>query len=252
MRAALIAALLLIAAQATAQPCHGPAALAESPGLKLALDADFATYRTERYEGDYQGLGLRADYHARDWRLRLSMPAYQLSRNGLRGRGLGDLLLAVELPLWRAPLRSLELGVSLAASLPTGDASLGLGMGHVMAMPNAWLSWSDRRFFAQAQLGYGRSLGAGHAGGRPLVNPMNASELEAGSTVGFRIAEQLTVRGGAYGAAPVGDPSGRFRAAAFTGVQLRVDRFEIGLDGHLPLAGDAFLGRVLFAAGARF
>jgi hypothetical protein len=254
---ALAALPLLWAAGARAQPCHEPAPLERRGlGLRAGVGAEHATYRTARYEGDYQGLSATLQWDNPWARLRVAMPFYRIVRNGLESRGPGDLLLDARVPLLRDDDGAVAGGVVLATTLPTGDAERDLGMGHVMPMPGLWASWAPPRAFVAAQLGYGRALGAGghghHGGPRPIVNPMNQSELEASASAGYLAYEWLRARAGAYGALPAGDPEGAARAAAFVGVDLLIDRFDLGLEGHLPLAGDPFLAKAVVTLGARF
>jgi hypothetical protein len=256
----LAAALPLWAGAAAAQPCHEPAPLERRGlGLRVGVGAEYATYRTARYEGDYQGLSANVQYDGPWARLRVAMPTYQIERNGLVSKGLGDLLVDARVPLVHADDDALTLGPMLSATLPTGDADRDLGMGHVMLMPGAWAAWAPPRAFVAAQLNYGQALGAGgeghshHGGPRPIVNPMNASEFEMAASAGYLLHDLVRARAGAYGALPVGsDDRAAARAAAFAGVDLLVDRFDLGLEGHLPIAGDPFLAKIALTLGARF
>lgn len=259
LRALGWAALVHAAGRADAQPCHEPVPLERRGiGLRVGLGAEYAAYRTARYEGDYTGASAAAQWDAPWARLRAALPAYRLDRNGLEVRGLGDLVLEGRVPFVRTEGDALAGGFVLAATLPTGDADRDLGMGHVMAMPGAWFSWIPARAFVTTQLIYGRALGAGAGGGhhgggpRPIVNPMNASEVEASASAGYLIHELVRARAGVYGALPVDDRTGASRAAALVGADLIVDRFDLSLEGHLPLVGDPFLVKVVLATGVRF
>lgn len=252
------AAPLLWAGGASAQPCHEPAPLERRGlGLRAAVGAEYATYRTERYEGDYKGASLSLQWDTLWARLRAVLPAYRIERNGLANTGVGDLLLEGRVPVVRTEGDELAGGVVLSASLPTGNANYDLGMGHVMAMPGLWLVWAPTRAFVSAQVNYGRAFDGGgghhnHGGPRPIVNPMNRSEIGASLSAGYAVHELVRVRAGAYGAAPVGDGEGEGRAAALVGFDLLVGPFDVALEGHLPLAGDPFLAKAVVAAGVRF
>lgn len=263
MRYAVIAVIAFVsglATEASAQHCHPPApSEPRRLGLRVALTSELATYRTTRFEGEYQGSSLGLGWEHRWVRLRASLPAYRLTRNGLAHHGLGDLFLDVRVPLASADNDIFVGGIGLAVVAPTGDSARDLGMGHFMLMPGAWATWRADRAFAQAHVAYGRSLtsdgGAHHGGGRPgpIVNPMNASEVELALTGGASLIDQLRVRGGVYGAVPVAATGGASRAAAFVGMDvIPVGPFDVSLEGHLPLAGDPFLAKAVVSAGAQF
>lgn len=262
MRLALIAVVALAigaAGSASAQSCHPPAP--QEPrelGLRVGLAFEVAAYRTSRFEGDYQGLALNVGWVHRWVRLRAGLPAYRLVRNGAEEYGIGDVWLDVRVPIARAANDTVVGGIGLAATAPTGDASRDLGMGHFMLMPTLWATWRSEQAFIQAQVAYGRALssdgGAHHGAGgpRPIVNPMNASEVEMAGTGGLILDERIRIRGGAYGAVPVATDDGAPRAVAFAGADLILDWFDMALEGHLPLAGDPFLAKIVLAVGARF
>ncbi len=254
------AALTLCAAAgpAQAQPCHEPAPLERRElGLRAALGAEYATYRTARYEGEYQGLSASLQWDTPALRLRAVVPAYRVVRNGFAAQGPGDVLLEGRAPLVGDGGEGPTGGVVFAASAPTGDAARDLGMGHFMLMPGVWFAWAPRRAFVAAQMSYGRALGGGDGhhhgdGPRPLVNPMNASELEAAASAGYLLHDAVRARAGAYGALPAGDDQGAARAAAFVALDLLAGRFDLALEAHAPLAGDPFLAKAVVALGARF
>lgn len=251
-------ALALWAGGARAQHCHEPAPLERRGlGLRVGVGAEYATFRTSRYEGDYQGLSATLQWGHPLARLRATMPAYRIVRNGLESQGAGDLLLEARVPLWRTDRDELSGGPMLAATLPTGNADVDLGMGHPMLMPGLWFTWAPPRAFVTAQMNYGRALNGGagghhHEGPRPIVNPMNESELEAAASAGYQPHELVRARAGAYGAWPTGGEGSASRAAAFVGADLLVGPFDLSLEGHLPLAGDPFLAKAVVALGGRF
>lgn len=252
------AATLVFAPSAAAQQCHDPPPLEPRKlGLRVTVGSESATYRTSRYEGEYQGIGVGVGWEHRWVRVRANLPAYRLTRNGLEEHGIGDVVLDVRVPFARTEDDTLVGGLVLATSAPTGDSSRDLGMGHFMLMSGFWATWRSERAFLQGQVAYGRALtsggGAHHGGGPgPIVSPMNAGEVELAESGGWRVGDHLRVRGGVYGAVPVAVVGGASRAAAFVGTDLVLDRFDLALEGHLPLAGDPFLAKIVLAAGARF
>lgn len=257
----IVIALVLVGgfwpSTARAQHCHVPVPLeGADPDLKLMVGAEFATFRTSRYEGSYQGLNVGGLWEHRRVQLRASLPAYRLTRNGLDADGLGDLAVSVRVPLLRADGDGFLGGLQLKATAPTGDAGRDLGMGHVMLMSGVWASWRSNRIFLAAEVVYGRSLGehGGHHAAAvpgPLVNPMNPSEIEAAASGGVRLHDRVRVRTGAYGAAPIAVTGGSARGVAFVGADLLVDWFDLGVEAFVPFVGDPFIGKVLLTASAR-
>lgn len=263
MRYAVIISIALVsglATKAAAQHCHPPVPTEPRRlGLRVELASELATYRTTRFEGEYQGLGLGLGWEHRWARVRASLSAYRLTRNGPEQAGLGDLFVDVRVPFARTENDTLVGGVGVAATAPTGDSSRDLGMGHFMLMPSAWATWRSERWFAQGHVAYGRALTsdgeAHHAGGapRPIVNPMNASEVELALTGAVSMIDKLRARGGVYGAVPVAAAGGASRGAAFIGLDgSLLEWLNVSLEGHLPLAGDPFLAKAIMSAGARF
>lgn len=242
--------------QALAQPCHdvAPAADPESTvGMGVALE--MASYRTPRYEGHYEGLSLLAQGNVSWGHVRVGLPVYRLVRNGLWSRGLGDVALDAGVRLAQGAEGALTTGVALAATLPSGDASEELGMGHVMVMPGAWLDWRGERARVHARLAYGRALGGGahlSGGPQPLINPMNASEVEGSLGATVQLTREIGLKGGAYGALPVALPEGAARAATFVGIDLSWRQVALGIEGHLPLAGTPFQAKGIARMSLRF
>jgi hypothetical protein len=244
--------------QAAAQHCHLPdPPQLQGPGLQLGTRGEYGSFRTSRYEGEYLGLSLTGSLEHSWGSFHASLPAYRIVRNGLAASALGDLLLQGLLPLARAQDDSRVAGLVLAATAPTGDPDSDTGMGHFMLMPGLWGAWHSEEVFVQAQVDYGRAIGmsgtahAGHShGAGPIVNPMNASELEASMAAGYLLHPKLRVRAGVYGALPVGVDGGVGRAAVFLGSTVLLHSMSLGLEGHLPLAGAPFRGKVVLSLGA--
>ena len=259
VRRALILALGL-SRVAWAQLCHAPPPEEPKPlGLHARVSAEVATYATPRFEGEYQGVAIEAGWSHRWVQARVVLPGYRVLANGAQYVGVGDVLLDARVPFARTDDDALIAGVELAATLPTGDRSHQLGMGHVMAMPGLWAAWRASGAFAQVQASYGRALvdmGSNeHAlhGPSPVVNPMNLSELEVALSGGVSVHARLRLRAGAYGAVPIASPNGAPRASAFLGVDVgALEWLDVGVEGHVPLLGTAFQMKALLFVAARW
>jgi len=249
-RAAVAAlALSLTPAGGSAQLCHAPPEPEGlSPGVEVSLSGEAASYRNRRWEGSWLGAAAEAAWTNRRVRLSARLPWYSLDRNGLAFRGPGDLALGVRAPLWRADGGGLALGLDLSASLPTGDDTLDLGMGHAMLMPGAFAMLDRGAFAASALVGYGRGVGVpgGHVHGgavpKPLVNPMNMEELELALAGTWRLLPGFGLRASVAGAEPVGR-AGLRRAAAGAGLWWGAGGLAVGVEGQLPLTGDPYRAR---------
>ena len=182
----------------------------------LAVGVLAATYTSPIYEGDYQGaqLGARAAWGRIG--VAASLAAYRIAKNGKTVDGIGDLML--HLHATAITRGHVMAGVMVMMSLPTADDLAGLGMGHVMLMPQAWVVYAPGRFAFAASAGYARMFG-GHAAHAehgvalwPLVDPMNAIELPFDGTAMFALTPQLGVGARLAGGIPVG--TGDTRVAA--------------------------------------
>ena len=242
-----------------AQSCHAPAPLASRGlGLRAFSMASFASYKTPRYVGDYRAVRAGLSYSFNRYSLRVSLPYYWLTRNGLDSQGIGDLQIDPRVRLLQSKDQTWSAGITLNTTLPTGDAHDQLGMGHVMPMPGFWLLVAQDQWFGQAQFAYGKALAkAGgshhHAGGpAPLVQPMNASEIDASLAIGRNYGEYLRFRGGAYGAVAVHDDAGQARLVGFGATDLILGGFDVGLEVHLAAIGTPFIAKGVLVVGQRF
>jgi hypothetical protein len=254
---------------AFAQACHaGPPLEALGLGLHVSTSLEFAAYDNARGEGHWVGVALGAAYRRDFLRLRAQMPFYRLERNDETSTGPGDLIVGAEAALLRDEDR-FAAGIGVAVSVPTGNASDDLGMGHFMLMPGLWGELTRDRTFVQAQVAYGRALAsrddhaahehAGHHGSEqavmgpgPIVSPMNFSEIEGRLSGGYRIVELVRLRAGVDAAVPVADEQGESRAIAVVGVDFLPDPWNLALEGQLPFIGDPFSAKVSASAGFRF
>jgi hypothetical protein len=256
-----VAILLCAMAASAGEVAHAhscaPAAIVEKAdlGVRAALAGIFGWYRNTRFEGSYQGGRVSFSWSHPKVELEAGLPFYRIERNGLSSAGLGDVPVSVR---WRALTAStLHAGLTVAATLPTGDAAAQLGMGHVMLMPHAWLAKQWGAVVVSTHVGYGRALASssdGHhgAGPIPLVDPMNSSEIFSALGVTWRIHDRWTLRAGVMGALPVALQAGEARLVASFGATLSWRDLFVDVEGQVPLYGNPFLGRTLVNAGVRF
>ncbi|HWA73679.1 MAG TPA: hypothetical protein VG937_15140 [Polyangiaceae bacterium] len=254
---AIVLAALLTAVSARAQHCQGLAAEPSARGVELSLRSEAARFRTDRYEGDYQGLFVRGAWRSRRLSAQLSAPYYHIVRNGLGARGFGDVLLDGRLELMHERSAPLHGAALLALSLPTGDSAHDLGMAHWMLAPGASGSVSVDRYSFELRGSYARSFGGGarhqHAPGAfPIVEPMNHSELDGALRATARANRVFSTRLALYGALPLPASEGVARAAASFAGDLRIQSARFSLEAHLPLLGDAFRGKIAAELGFAF
>jgi hypothetical protein len=257
MRLALVALLVALPRVAEAQLCHlGPLDV-DSSGehahhtqhhVEATLTFDAATLEHGAYQGVVPSLGW---HHGRVGAY-VAVPGYRVEHDvGFDAVGLADLTLQAHARVAEAgPWRG---GLVLAASLPTGDADDGLGMGHLMLMPGVWNSVSAGRWSALATVVVGKAAG-GDDEHRHMhtvtVNPMNPFEVSGTARVAAALARTVEVHGLATVAEPIGE--GTRRAAVGGGATYRTHQWDLGAELQLGVAGDPFTARALVALGHRF
>jgi hypothetical protein len=175
-------------------------------------------------------------------------------RNGLRDYGASDVALDVRAAVVR--FSEIALGLELAATLPTGDPARGLGMGHVMLMPGAFLQVEGAALRLLVQVAYGRALAsaAEHAHGSPgpLVNPMNRSELEHAAALAYSFRSPLFAAARLFGAVPVATAGGAAREALGIALGASLTRAQLSAELQLPLVGTPFALKTLLSAAVAF
>ena len=255
-----VAALLVAGPAGAAQQCHPLAgSVWRNPGMMVGVRLDAAGYRNQSYEGDYQGLAPTLGFNHPRVAVMALLPAYRLTRNGRTGYGLGDLALALRVPVPAFANRTITAGFGLAATLPTGSADADLGMGHVMLMPEFWFNHERDRVQIVGTVGFARALtsaGGSHHnhGPRPIVNPMNLSEIDASLNAFLRVHDKVWLKLGMFGAMPVGSVNmpGVTRVIAGSGVVVTVRGLELSAELQAPLTGAPFMARGVLQVGYRF
>ncbi len=227
---------------AKAQTCHEPLAL---EGERLTLETRVSA---ARLSGGGTVFGFTPAVAARLGRFHggARLPLWTLDRPGLTQTGPGDLTLRAGAQLLSAPAGDVDL--DLGASLPSGDAGAGLGMGHVMLTPGLSLTTSFGHVTGLLRVLYARTLGHHHDHGgtatpfAPIVDPMNAAEIALGAGADAHIDGPLSLGLGALWAEPAGLP-GRRRIAAVAGVRLDLAPFVVGIEAEAAIRGDAHGGK---------
>lgn len=218
-----------------------------------------AWYDVPRASGSYQGLDLGAGVSFRALEFGASLPVYQLTRNDESFVGPGDPFLHARVRLLGS--QAFSFGAALGASLPLGDATKDLGMGHVMLHAGLWARVTSEGMSCDVGAHYARALaddgahgahaGHTHAGHQasgaaadlplgPLVNPMNASELVAQAACRTAVWRGLGLVSAAALALPVDSPGGAGRFVVSLGSVLRFGRWDARLLAHVPLLGESF------------
>jgi len=227
---------------------------AHGSSYTMSLGLIAARYDARLYAGDYQGVVAGVRWARGRFGAAATVPAYRLTKNGKVVRGLGDVMAHGHVTL--AARGAVAAGLMLMMSAPTGDDHAGLGMGHVMVMPEAWVAWAIPTFALIGSVGYSRALGgdnahAEHGGGMwPLVDPMNASELPYGTTAMYALAPQLAVGARLAGAIPLDD--GDHRLYGGVRVAWSAGRIDTAAEILGGIVGDPFGVRGVVETSVRF
>lgn len=258
--ALLLFAAALYAPAASADHCQPPGPLpAGDLGLRLGTAFEAAAYEYGGSKGSYQGAALSAAFTRDAFRAEVIVPGYRLRRDAETFYGVGDVTGELRVRLLDVFESALRAGAGFTGIAPTGSASRDLGMGHWMVMPAVWGLFEESGVFAQVQVAYARALSEDHAEHvhhaprmRPIVRPMNASELVVSASGGYAVHELVRLQGGVYTAAPVDTTNGEGRTVASLGAALIANAFDASLEAQAPLAGDPFTFKVVAGAGVRF
>lgn len=227
---------------------------AHGSSYTLSLGLIAATYDARLFEGDYEGAVVGVRWARGRFGAAATVPWYRLDKNGKVVRGLGDLMAHGHVTAFARG--SVAAGFMLMVSAPTGSDLHGLGMGHVMVMPEAWAAWATRSFAVIGSIGYSHALGgenahADHGGGMwPLVDPMNASELPFGATAMKALTPALAAGLRVAGAAPIGDGDQRLYGGAR--IAWSIGRIDTAAEILAGVVGDPFNVRGVLETSVRF
>ena len=219
-------------------------AMPEAPSVRLTgtFGLSAASFSNMLYVGDYEGARVGLAAARGPFELGVELAAYRLRKNGLLRHGLGDLATRAS---WTAiETRGASLGIMAMAGFPTGSATDGFGMGHVMMMGHAFGTLTAGRTTFVGAFGYARSLGGGaahakHGGGSwPLVDPMTASEIVASISIERVLSRAFFAGVGVSYAEPL--DIGDRRAIVDAGVGWRRGRYTTRGLFQAGIAGEPF------------
>lgn len=249
--------LCLSAGHARAQSCHAASLRpASNVGLRIALSSLLGNFHAADAHGEYQGL-LATLVVSHPWfTADVTLPGFRIAQIGSHAYGLGDVLVDLRANLYRSADDTFVAGPEFAATLPTGRASDGLGMGHVMLMPGGFVQWHTSEVSLIVQVAYGRALANGdhahHTGPLPIVNPMNRSELEHAIGGSLRLHPNLQATTRLLGAVSLFDHRGQAREVLAPGLQFIAGAFDAAIELQLPVVGTPFTSRTLVTLGAQW
>lgn len=245
---------------ARAQHCHidaptaAPARTAAPLTLTLGTRWTAGAAEVAMRDVAYQGGELTVDARWRRLAAGARLGAYHVDEHGVGVSDLG-LAAAVSVTPRTAPVAIHALA---GATLPTGDADAGRGMGHVMMAAGAGAGVTRGRVAADLTLTYARALGDGaehaaHLHGAdawPLIDPMGAVEATAELDVAVAVGGGVALRGAMLGAEPLGH--GERRLIASGGVAVARDRYQVTATIAAPTIGAAFIARGQVAVAYRY
>jgi hypothetical protein len=239
------------AREARAQSCHDglPTRQGESQ-YELFTFSEYADFSTSRYTGHFETWGLLARWTEKWGSLSGTARAHFLSSNGRTHHGAGDTTLAgrIGLATLHHQQATLDVSVQLALHIPTADAGQQLGMGHWMSSQGIETSVAMAPVQAALRVAYGHAWQGEHGahghhhhrGAGPVVNPMNARELESALDVQLESPlPWLGLRATIDHAAPL-SADGEPRGVLGLGVLAKLQTLTSGIEIHKPWRGQPF------------
>lgn len=225
----------------------------DSSELSVGVSVEAAEFDTMLYVGSYQGITPSLGWMHGRFGAVATLGLYHLTENGLSLYGVGDAMFAGHATV--VATEALQAGVAFHAMIPTGPSPDEFGMGHVMAMPSAWATWSAHPVRATASVGYSRAvtaLGGAHHdhGSGPLVDPMNMQELTWSAGGDLEVGRGVQVGGRALGGIPLG--TGHTRLIGGGRVAWGTPRVLTAFELQLGVAGDPFTIRGVVETSLRF
>lgn len=246
-------AALLHAAPARADGDMPGMVMSETSPYGLGASMLAASFSTPFYVGTYEGIVPTASWQHGRWSAMAMLGLYHVVENGLDVYGVGDVMVSGTATLVDAGDSS--VGVTLAATLPTGSFESGLGMGNTMVMPALWALHRAGRLTLVASAGYTRGLAdlAGHVHGLwPIVDPMNMQEVTWRATASAPVWRDLSLGIAASGGVPIAVPMGVDHASGAARVAWVRPRMVTAFELQAGLAGAPFTVRGVLETTVRF
>jgi hypothetical protein len=225
----------------------------EPTAFDASVNLVAASYSTLTYVGDYEGVLPSVGWRHDRYGVGASLGLYRIMLNGLDQHGIGDLMVHADAMLYIH--EHVSAGVMMMVSAPTGEEIFGLGMGHAMAMPSLYGTWTSGRVTVNASAGFSRAIAqmeVGHDHGVwPLVEPMNMSEISWSAACDLALGRGMhgTVRAG--GGIPVG-LVGHERVIGAGRVGWVSGRVDTAVEVQTGLVGDPFTIRGLVETALHF
>jgi hypothetical protein len=219
-------------------------AVAAGRGLSIELTYEKATIDLGAVRGGWDGAVLGVAWRSSRIGARATMPFYIVDAGTYSTEGLGDAFVETQVAaIARAPIAA---GVGLGMSLPSGDATEGRGMGHVMVMPGLWVATRRGRVDASMVASLAHAIGSDgqhvHHHATVNVNPMSPVEVAATARFAVRATRGLSPRVGSSIALPI-DSDSDARASMLVGLAWRRRAWQVAADLELPVLGNAFDAR---------
>jgi len=151
----------------------------QGQSMDAGMTAGVARFNTAQSE---QTLTAIVQLHPRSWLSVSAIPSLvRISDSGVSHSGLGDLPLGVAADHRFPGAGSPVIGAALSGTLPTGNASCGLGSGEVGVGVDGGVAVSPSERW---QLSAGASRGLGGAGTQSALSPPHATSLRLESSYG--------------------------------------------------------------------
>ena len=251
MRPVIAIAIALGSSSAWAEHDHHAVDHGDDSAFGAGVTMVAASYETMFYAGNYQGVQPGASWSNRRFAIGASAALYRIERNGASYYGFGDVVVHGQAVLVQG--EQVRAGVMAGVAAPVGDDRHGLGMGHPMVMPAAYVAFAGGRLAATASAGYSRAI-AGDSdhdhGMQPIVDPMNASELTWSGATSYSITRRLQAGARVSGGVPIGD--GDHRVVGAARVVWLEGRFTTAAELQAGIAGDPFTVRGVVSTAMTF
>jgi hypothetical protein len=210
-----------------------------------------ASFDTMLYSGNYEGIVPAVHWANERFAAGANVALYRLEKNGAGFYGLGDAVVHGQATL--AGGHHAHVGVVAGVSVPLGDASRGMSMGHPMVMPALFGVIEYGRVEVSGTAGYSRAIGgqSDHDHGMwPIVEPMNMQELTWSAGGSYALTSKIDAGARLSGAVPIGSGDNRVIGAVRIGWDS--GRFATAASLEAGIVGDPFTLRGVVSTAMSF